>query len=131
MGMKTLSKQLSKLDLYGQTAKIEYVYRSKKGACITLLVFLIIIAYGLFNMNYELNKPYEWDIKKIVKRDQSEHTIYPYEKYDMLTGISLVKSDKNEAVKLDPKYGRFVIDYEDKFFWPTTDCYDASGPQTS
>lgn len=98
------------------------------GSIFTILVMVAILVYGGLNLAWALGAPHEWDVKIVYERNENEKTVYLFDDHAFFAGISTMKEGEKLAVDLEAKYGRFVIDYEDNYFWPTTACYPSTGP---
>ena len=88
-------------------------------------MFLALLAYSISTVYWKMDEYYDWDVKIYEQRTENAPIVFPFENDDLFVGVSILNTNNpNKLEILDKKYGRFVIEYGNGFFWPTQNCID-------
>ena len=124
-------QKLKEVDLFSTKIAIEKKQKSFIGVIFSLIMVIILIAYGVSSTIATLNTPFIWEVKEIQKSQEytGKFIDYPFEKKLSLGFSPLILGQYQAASDLPlTDYGELKVFYNNGE-WPITDCItDESQP---
>lgn len=109
-------------DQVGKEATFSLQHKTFIGFLVTASLFIVLLAWGFFEMYREFNLPFEYSFNE-YNLPSEQINVFPFREENFVTGVAFTKEGTSQIVDIDPSYGRIFVLNQDKLNYPMQNCF--------